>query len=212
MELVVGTPTTVAKYMKRTGPPSQSWKAFLENHAKEIVSVDFFTVPTITCRVLYVFLMVHNASRRIVHFNVTEHPTMDWTAQQLVEAFPWDSAPKYLLRDNDKIYGWDFTSQVEMLGIEDCSTSYRSPWQNPYIERLIGSVRRECLDHVIVMGERHLRRVMRRYLEYYNGSRTHLGLAKECPIPREVEPPDIGSIRQRAMVGGLHHRYYREAA
>ncbi len=125
------SPTTVAKYMKRTGPPSQSWKTFLENHAKEIVSVDFFTVPTITCRVLYVFLMVHNASRRIVHFNVTDHPTMDWAAQQLVEAFPWDSAPKYLLRDNDKIYGWDFTSQVEILGIEDCSTSYRSPWQNP---------------------------------------------------------------------------------
>jgi len=209
---IVLSPTTVAKYMKRTGPPSQSWKTFLENHAEEIVSVDFFTVPTITCRVLYVFLMVHNASRRIVHVNVTPHPTMEWTAQQLVEAFPWDSAPRYLLRDNDRIYGWDFTSQVEMLGIEDCSTSYRSPWQNPYIERLIGSVRRECLDHVIVMGERHLRRVMREYVEYYNENRTHLGLAKDCPIPRDVEPPDVGPIRQRSMVGGLHHRYYREAA
>ena len=147
-----------------------------------------------------------------MHFNVTDHPTMQWTAQQLVEAFPWDSAPRYLLRDNVWIYGWDFTLQVEMLDIEDRSTSYRSPWQNPYIERLIGSVRRECLDHVIVLGERHLWRVMRGYVEYYNGSRTRFGLAKECPIPREIEPPDDGQISQRLMVGGLHHRYYREAA
>ena len=206
------SPTTVAKYMKRTGPPSQSWKTFLKNHADEIVSVDFFTVPTLTCQVLYVFLMVHNASRRIVHFNVTAHPTMEWTARQILEAFPWDSAPAYILRDNDCIYGQVFLNQLDAMEIEDGTTAPRSPWQNPYIERLIGTVRRECLDHVIVLSERHLSRVLTDFVEYYNESRTHLSLAKDCPVPRAMERPEVGPIKHRPMVGGLHHRYYRAAA
>jgi transposase InsO family protein len=198
--------------MNQTGLPSQSWKTFLQNHAEEIVSIDFFTVATISCQVLYVFLMVHNASRRIVHFNVTTNPTMEWTARQLLEAFPWDSAPKYILRDNDGIYGQVFLEQLDTLGIEDVPTAPRSPWQNPYVERLIGTVRRDCLDHVIVFGERHLIRVLQGYVAYYYESRTHLGLAKECPVPRAIERPEIGPIRKRPMVGGLHHRYYRKAA
>ena len=206
------SPTTVGKYMGRTKPPSQTWKTFLKNHASEIVSIDFFTVPTITGQVLYVFLMIENASRRIVHFNVTAHPTATWTAMQIVQAFPWDRAPLYLLRDRDQIYNDYFSAQVRALGIEQVTTAARSPWQNPYVERLIGTIRRECLDHVIVLGDRHLRRILQSYVEYYHSSRTHLGLEKECPVPRAVEPPDIGPIRKRAMVGGLHHRYFRVAA
>jgi transposase InsO family protein len=204
--------TTVAKYAARRKPPSQGWKTFLKNHSHEIISVDFFTVPTITCQILYVFLMVDNASRRIVHFNVTAHPTMEWTAQQLIEAFPWDTAPTYILRDRDSIYGWIFRSQVKAMGIKDVVTAPRSPWQNPYIERLIGTVRRDCLDHVIVLGERHLGRVLREYVTYYNRSRTHLGLEKDCPVPRAVEPPELGPISKSPVLGGLHHRYFREAA
>ena len=206
------SPTTVAKYMQRARPPSQTWKTFLQNHAHEIVSIDFFTVPTWTCQVLYVLLMIENGSRKIVHFNVTAHPTAEWTAMQLLQAFPWDTAPRYLLRDRDSIYGNVFTSQVQAMGIEQVITSYRSPWQNPYVERLIGTVRRECLDHVIVLSEEHLRRALRDYVEYYNASRTHLGLGGDCPIPRSVEPPSAGTIRKRPMVGGLHHRYFRSAA
>ena len=205
-------PTTVAKYMGRTSPPSQRWQSFLNNHAEDIVSVDFFTVPTIGYRVLYVFLMVHNASRRIVHFNVTANPTAAWAALQVLQAFPWDTAPKYLLRDRDGIYGRVFRSQLKAMGITELMSAPRSPWQNPYIERLIGTVRRECLDHVIVLNERHLGRVLRGFVEYYQGNRTHLGLAKECPVPRSVEPPELGHVRKRPMVGGLHHRYFREAA
>jgi putative transposase len=137
---------------------------------------------------------------------------MEWTARQLVEAFPWDTAPRYILRDNDSIYGWDYTTQLKRMGVEDLPTASRSPWQNPYIERLIGSVRRECLDHVIVLNERHLLRVLAEYVEYYNECPTHLSLAKDCPVPRAMERPEIGPIKQRPMVGGLHHRYYREAA
>ena len=202
----------MAKYMRRSKPPSQTWKAFLKNHADEIVSIDFFTVPTLTCQVLYVFLMIQNASRKIVHCNVTAHPTAEWTGFQILQAFPWDLIPRYLLRDRDSIYGDAFVREIRVLGIEQVVTSYKSPWQNPYVERLIGSIRRECLDHVIVLGERHLRRVLRECVEYYHESRTHLGLAGDCPVPRSVEPPSVGPIRKRPMVGGLHHRYYREAA
>ena len=204
--------TTVPKYAARRKPPSQTWKTFLKSHAHEIVSMDFFTVPTITCQVLYVFLMVENATRRIVHFNVTAHPTMEWTSRQIVEAFPWNSAPTYILRDRDSINGRVFKAMVEAMGIEDVPTAPRSPWQNPYIERLIGTVRRDCLDHVIVLNDRHLHRVMAEYIAYYNESRTHLGLDKECPVPRAVEPPKIGPIRKSPFLGGLHHRYYREAS
>ena len=204
---------TVSKYMVRhRKPPSQSWRTFLTNHAKDIVSVDFFTVPTASFRVLYVFLVLSNQSRRVVHFNVTDSPSATWTGQQIVEAFPWDTAPRYLLRDRDKIFGHEFVHRVEMMGIKQVLISARSPWQNPYVERVIGSIRRECLDHTIVINEKHLRRVLRDYFKYYHGSRTHLGLEKDCPTPRPVETPDFGSIQAQPLVGGLHHRYFRRAA
>ena len=204
---------TVSKYMIRPRkPPSQSWRTFLNNHARDIVSIDFFTVPTATFRVLYVFIALSNARRQIVHFNITDSPTASWTGQQIVEAFPWDTAPKYLLRDRDGKYGDSFVRRVESMDIEQVLTSARAPWQNPYVERVIGSIRRECLDHVIILNERHLRRVLQEYFKYYHYSRTHLGLAKDCPEPRSVESPDLGPIHSEPMVGGLHHRYYRQAA
>jgi putative transposase len=204
---------TVSKYMvHHRKPPSQTWRTFLKNHAQDIVSVDFFAVPTATFRVLYVFLVLSNERRLVVHFNVTESPSAVWTGQQIVEAFPWDTAPKYLLRDRDGKYGKDFVRRVESLGIRHVLISARSPWQNPYVERVIGSIRRECVDHVIIFNERHLRRVLQEYFKYYHGSRTHLGLAKDCPRPRPVEPPDLGLIHSEPMVSGLHHRYYRQAA
>lgn len=204
---------TVSKYMIcRRKPPSQSWRTFLNNHARDIVSVDFFTVPTATFRVLYVFIVLSNVRRRIVHFNATDSPTPFWIGQQIVEAFPWDTAPKYLLRDRDGKYGRDFIRRVESMDIEQVLTSARSPWQNPYVERVIGSIRRECLDHVVIFNERHLRRVLQEYFEYYHYSRTHLGLAKDSPEPRSVEYSDLGPVRSDPMVGGLHHRYYRRAA
>jgi transposase InsO family protein len=204
---------TVSKYMVRhRTPPSQSWRALLANHAKDIVSVDFFTVPTASMRVLFVFLVLNIERRKVIHFNVTESPTAEWTGRQIVEAFPWDGTPKYLLRDRDGIYGDKFNRRVTSMGIEQVLTSARSPWQNPYVERLIVSIRRECLDHTIIFGETHLRRVLRDYFNYYHESRTHLGLGKDCPEPRPVEPPGLGPIYAEPMVGGLHHRYFRRAA
>jgi transposase InsO family protein len=204
---------TVSKYIaRRRKTPSQSWRTFLTNHAKDIVSVDFFTVPTATFRVLLVFLVLGNKRREVVHFNVTESPTAVWAGQQIVEAFPWDTAPKYLLRDRDGKYGEDFVRRVESLGIKQVLISARSPWQNPYVERVIGSIRRECVDHAIIFNERYLRRVLSDYFKYYHDSRTHLGLEKDCPKPRSVEPPKLGAINSAPMVGGLHHRYFRQAA
>ena len=204
---------TVSKYMIRyRKPPSQSWRTFLTNHARDIISVDFFTVPSATFRVLYVFIILSNQRRQVVHFNVTDTPSAAWTGQQIVEAFPWETAPRYLLRDRDGKYGIDFVRRVESLGIKQVLTSARSPWQNPYVERVIGSIRRECVDHVIIFNERHLRRVLKDYFRYYHGFRTHLGLEKDCPRPRPIEPPDVGSIRSESMVGGLHHRYFRQVA
>jgi putative transposase len=204
---------TVSKYMVRhRNPPSQSWRTFLTNHAQDIVSVDFFTVPTVSFRVLFVFLILTNERRRIAHFNVTDSPSAFWIGQQIVEAFPWDTTPTYMIRDRDKKYGEEFVRRVESLGIKQVLISTRSPWQNPYVERVIGSIRRECLDHVIVFSERHLQRVLRDYFAYYHSSRTHLGLAKDCPRPRPVEPPDLGFIQSKPMVGGLHHRYFRQVA
>jgi transposase InsO family protein len=153
------TKSTVEKYMLRPKkPPSPTWRAFLDNHVKDLVSVDFFAVPTVAFKVLFVFVVLAHARRRIVHFNVTEHPTAQWTAQQISEAFPWEAAPRYLIRDRDRVYGQAFRTRVECMGIEEVLTAPRSPWQNPFAERVIGSVRRECLDHVIVLGEQHLRR------------------------------------------------------
>jgi len=204
--------TTVAKYMIRhRKPPSQTWRTFLDNHVKDLVSIDFFTVPTATFRILYVFLVLRHERRQVVHFNVTEQPTAQWTAQQIVKAFPFDTAPRYLRRDRDDIYGAQFRNRVRSFGIEEVLTAPRSPWQNPYVERLIGSIRRECLDHVIVLNERHLKRLLRSYFIYYHGARTHLALAKQCPEPRPVERPDRGNIVAFPHVGGLHHEYRRAA-
>jgi transposase InsO family protein len=193
-------------------PPSQTWKAFLNNHVQDLVSVDFFTVPTVSFRVLFVFVVLAHHRRRVTHFNVTEHPTAWWTGQQMVEAFPEDTLPRYLLRDRDKIYGCDFRERIRGMSIEEVLSAPASPWQRAYVERLIGSVRRDCLDHVIVLGEGHLRRILKSYLEYYHRSRTHLGLAKDTPKPRAVQPPEMGDIVELPQVGGLHHRYERRAA
>jgi len=204
---------TVSRYMpRRRKPPSQRWRAFLRNHAKDLVSIDFFVVPTAMFRVLYVFLVLEHERRRIRHFNVTEGASAQWTGQQLVNAFPDDTAPKYLVRDRDKVYGADFVRRVRAMGIEQVLTAPRSPWQNPYCERVIGTLRRDCLDHVIVLGEQHLRRILRNYLEYYHGSRTHLVLGKDAPEPRKRESIDGGNVVALPMVGGLHHRYTRRAA
>jgi putative transposase len=204
---------TVAKYMvRRPKPPSPTWKIFLANHAKDIAACDFFTVPTATFRVLYCFVVIRHDTRRVVHFNVTEHPTALWTGQQIVQAFPFDEAPRYLLRDNDSIHGNEFSRRVKSLGIEEVRTASRSPWQNPYVERIIGSIRRECLNHMIVLNERHLTRVLTEYFEYYNAHRIHQGLDCDTPCGRGREPPELGPVHAIPFLGGLHHRYTRDAA
>jgi putative transposase len=205
--------TSVSKYMVRPRkPPSQTWRAFLENHVQSLVSVDFFTVQTIRFQVLYVFLVLAHDRRRILHFNVTAHPTAEWTAHQLVQAFPWDSAPHYLLRDRDGIFGGDFVQQAKAMGIKEVLSATRSPWQRAYIERVIGTIRRECLDHMIVFHEASLRRTLVSYFEYYHRSRTHLSLEKDSPEPRPIQPPKLGRVVSVPQVGGLHHRYERRAA
>ena len=205
--------TSVSRYLIRPRrPPSQTWRSFLDNHIQSLVSVDFFTVPTVRFQVLYVFLALAHDRRRIVHFNVTAHPTAEWTAQQLREAFPWDTAPRYLLRDRDGIYGHDFTNQVRALGVQEVLSAPRSPWQRAYIERVIGSIRRECLDHMITFSEASLRRILATYLDYYHKSRTHLSLNKDAPEPRPIQPPELGRVVEFPEVGGLHHRYERRAA
>jgi transposase InsO family protein len=205
--------TSVSKYLvRRRKPPSQTWRTFFENHVKTMVSVDFFTVPTIRFQVLYVFLVLAHDRRRILHFGVTAHPTAEWTAQQLREAFPWDTAPRYLLRDRDGIFGPDFVKQVRAMGIKQVLSAPRSPWQRAYVERVIGTLRRECLDHVIVINEESLRRILRLYLDYYHHSRTHLSLDKDTPESRPVQRPEAGRIVAIPEVGGLHHRYERRVA
>jgi putative transposase len=204
---------TISRLMpKRRPQPSQTWRTFLANHVPDLVSLDFFTVPTARLRVLFVLVVLAHHRRRVVHFNVTEHPTALWTAHQIVDAFPDDSTPRYLLRDRDQVYGQQFRHRVKGLRIEEVLTAPRSPWQNPFAERLIGSVRRECLDHVVVLGERHLRRVLTAYLAYYHRARTHLSLDKDAPDGRPIEPPEFGAISPIPEVGGLHHRYVRRAA
>jgi transposase InsO family protein len=205
--------TSVGKYLRRhRRPPSQTWRAFLDNHVMTLVSVDFFTVPTIRFQVLYVFLILAHDRRRILHVGVTAHPTAEWTAQQLREAFPWETAPRYLLRDRDGIFGDTFVDQVRAMGMSEVLSTPGSPWQRAYIERVIGTIRRECLDHVIVCGEQDLRHHLRRFVDYYHRSRTHLGLHKDAPEPRPVQGPDVGRIVAFPEVGGLHHRYERRAA
>ena len=206
----VSEPTASRLLRRRRRPPSQSWRTFLRNHLTSLVSMDFFTVPTLTGRVLFVLVLLSHHRRRVVHVRITEPPTAEWTAQQMIEAFPEDTTPRWLLRDRDAIYGDLFRRRVAGMGISEVVTSPSSPWHNPYVERLIGSIRRECLDHVIVLNEAHLRRTLDRYLSYYHGARTHLALAKDAPTPRLVQVH--GTVIAVPEVGGLHHRYERRAA
>ena len=204
---------TVAKNMVRISkPPSQTWRTFLANHVSDIAACDFFTVPTVTFRVLYVFIVLCHDRRQIVHFNVTTNPYAEWTAQQIINAFPYEEAPRFLLRDRDGIYGDHFKKRIKDMGIEEVLIAPRSPWQNPYCERVIGSIRRECLDHVTVLGEAHLKRILTAYFQYYHESRCHLALDRNAPVPRQVEAPDRGEVISIPQVGGLHHRYTRRAA
>ena len=200
--------TSVAKYMaRRRRPPSQGWRTFLLNHADGIASIDLFVVPTISFKLLYGLLILRHDRRRILWIGVTRSPTAEWIARQVSEACGWEPVPDYLVRDRDRVYGEAFTRRIRAMGIRDRPTAPRSPWQNGYAERLIGSIRRECLDHVIVLGERHLRHVLGAYQQYYNGTRTHLALAKDSPLTRSVQA--IGSILPLPILGGLHHHYVR---
>jgi len=204
---------TVARYMvKCPRPPSQTWRTFIKNHMPEIVAIDFFTVPTVAFQTLYVLVILSLDRRRIVHINVTDSPTADWTSLQLTQAFPFDTAPRFLIRDRDSIYGKKVVDTLKAMGVHQIITSRKSPWQNGHCERVIGSIRRECLDHIVVLHDRHLRKVLRQYLGYYHESRTHLGLAKDCPVSRAAQGPKTGEIKSEPVLGGLHHRYFREAA
>jgi putative transposase len=202
---------TVSRIIRRLPrPPGQTWKTFLHNHLGQMVSIDFFTVPTITMKVLFVFVVLEHRRREVLHFNVTEHPTAAWTSQQIVEAFAEREAPRYIIRDRDGVYGNEVRSRIASLQIEEVLTAPQRPWQNPYVERLIGSIRRDCLNHFVILNARHLKRTLASYFAYYHGSRTHLGLKKECPFPRSVS--SIGKITEIPQLGGLHHRYERLAA
>ena len=204
---------TVSKYMPRQRrPPSQVWRTFLKNHAQDLIALDFFTVPTATFRVLFVLVVLSHGRRRLRHFNITEHPTAEWTARQLIEACGPEDSPRYLIRDRDQVYGERFSRQARMLDIRETVTAPRSPWQNAYAERVIGSIRRECLDHIVVIGERHLRGILSSYVDYYNETRTHLALAKDAPEPRSAQGPSQGGVVEVPRVGGLHHEYLRRAA
>jgi putative transposase len=204
--------STVAKYMiRRRKPPSQTWRTFLENHVGEIAAIDFFTVPTATFRILFCFLVLLHDRRRVVHFYVTTDPSGPWAAQQVTEAFPFDEAPRFLLRDRDSVYDERFRRRVHGMGMEEVIMAPHAPWQNPYVERLIGSIRRDCLDHLIVLGQGHLRNILSRYLAYYHEDRTHLVLERNTPNERAVEPRGTGKVISELRVGGLHHRYRRAA-
>ncbi|MGE5432951.1 MAG: transposase [Syntrophomonadaceae bacterium] len=204
--------STVQRYMpKRNGRTTgQRWKTFLRNHSKEIISIDFLTVPTINFKLVHVFVVIEHHRRKIIHVNVTKNPTAEWTLQQIRNLLFSFDTPKYLIRDRDSRYGNVFTTGVKNLGIKQIVTSYRSPWQNGYVERVIGSIKRECLDHVIILNEDHLKSVLSTYLSYYNKQRTHLGINKDSPDGRPVQT--AGKIEKIPAVNGLHHVYYRQAA
>jgi transposase InsO family protein len=200
--------SSVAKYMvKRRGPPSQGWRTFLHNHAPDIAAMDVFVVPTIGFDLLYAFVIVRLGRRDLVWINVTTRPTAEWVARQITEAFPWNEAPRYMIRDHDRIYGSIVMRRLRAMGIRDRPIAPASPWQNAFAERLIGSIRRECVDHIIVLGEAHLRRVLKSYADYYNNFRTHRSLNKDAPVSRPVQR--TGSINSHAILGGLHHHYAR---
>ena len=200
--------SSVAKYMvKRRGPPSQEWRTFLRNHAPDIAAMDLFVVPTIGFKLLYGFVIIRLDRRDLVWIGVTTNPAAEWVARQITEAFPWDGAPRYMIRDRDRIYGTVVTRRLRAMGIRDKPVAPASPWQNCFAERLIGSIRRECLDHIIVLDEEHLRRILKNYADYYNGVRTHRSLNKDAPISRQVQRS--GVINSRAILGGLHRQYVR---
>jgi transposase InsO family protein len=204
---------TVGRYMPwRPKVPSPTWRSFLHNHPADIVAIDMFVVATATFRLLYALIVLGHDRRKVIHFEVTQSPTQVWLSRQITEAFPWDTAPRYLLRDRDASYGTVFHDRVRVMGIKEVVTAPRAPWQNPYVERLIGSIRRECLDHIIIFNEHHLRGVLSRYFQYHQQTRTHLSLDKDCPETRPIHPPTIGKIIAFPEVGGLHHRYERRAA
>jgi putative transposase len=179
---------------------------------REIIAVDFFVVPTVRNQILFDFLLLAHDRRRVIHYNVTANPTAAWTAQQIVEAFPWQDPPKYLLRDRDKIHGKVFRKRVAAVGFEELLTAARSPWQNPYVERLIGTIRRDCRDHVIVVNERHLRRILSEYFHHYHRWRVHRSLEMDCPEPRKVHEVARGRVIETPEVGGLHQHYESVAA
>ena len=199
--------STVSKYMVQNGPPSQSWKTFLRNHAQAIAAIDLCVVPTLTFERLFAFLVLGHGRRQLLWFEVTRHPTAEWLVRQITEAFPWTSAPAYLVRDNDRAYGDVFKSRVRAMGIRDRPISPGSPWQNAYVERLIGTVRRECLDRMLVFGAAHLRQILSAYAAYYNEVRTHLALGKDAPLGRAVQRS--GVIVAIPILSGLHHQYVR---
>jgi transposase InsO family protein len=200
--------SSVAKYMvKRDGRPSQAWLTFLRNHAPDIAAMDLFVVPTIGLDLLYALVIVRLERRDLVWINVTLNPTAEWIARQITEAFPWDEAPRYLIRDRDRVYGGVVIRRLRAMGIRDKPIGAGSPWQNGFAERLIGSIRRECIDHVVALGEGHLRRTLQSYARYYNESRTHRSLNKDAPVHRATER--LGAIISRPILGGLHHRYCR---
>src|SRR5712671_3009397 len=200
--------SSVAKYMvKRWGPPSQGWLTFLRNHAPDIAAMDLFVVPTIGFKLLYGFVIVRLDRRDLVWINVTANPTAEWVARQITEAFPWNEAPRYMIRDRDRIYVAVVTRRLRAMGIRDKPTAPASPWQNGFAERLIGSIRRECIDHMIVLGEAHLRHILKSYAHYYNDIRTHRSLHKDAPISRPIQR--TGIIRSHPILGGLHHQYVR---
>ena len=198
--------SSVAKYMvRRRGPPSQGWRTFLRNHALDIAAMDLFVVPTVGFDLLYAFVIVRLGRRDLVWINVTTNPTAEWIAHQLTEAFPWNGAPRYLIRDRDRLYGTVVTLRLRAMGIRDKPTAPAAPWQNGFAERLIGSIRRECVDHFVVLGDAHLRRILRSYARYYNDIRTHRSLDKDAPVSRPIQR--IGFINSHAILGGLHHHY-----
>jgi transposase InsO family protein len=200
--------SSVAKYMvKRPRRPSQAWRTFLRNHAPDIAAMDLFVAPTLGFRLLYAFIIVRLSRRELVWINVTPHPTAEWIARQITEAFPWNEAPRYLIRDRDQVYGAAVRHRLRAMGIRDKPIAAGSPWQNGFAERLIGSIRRECVDHVIALGEAHLRGILQAYARYYNELRTHRSLDKDAPFSRPVQR--IGHIRSHALLGGLHHYYTR---
>src|SRR5712671_6839151 len=200
--------SSVTKYMaKPRGAPSQGWCTFLRNHAPNIAAMDLFVVPTIGFKLLYAFVVVRLDRRDLVWINVTAHPTAEWVARQITEAFPWNEAPRYMIRDRDCIYGAVVTRRLRAMGIRDKPIAPASPWQNGFVERLIGSIRRECVDHIIVLGEAHLRRILKSYARYYNETRTHLALDKDARVSRPAQR--TGVVRSLAILGGLHHHYAR---